>query len=112
AGACRTPHRGLDRDRPSGSRPGASGETVSRCRFPELSVVAPGPVGPGVLVRGTELGCSEQSYRLAQRGRTRLETLGRGVGVEVLDLLVREAHTDLHTLILPAVGMSGYRARI
>lgn len=44
-------------------------------------------------------------------GGPRLVALAPGVAVEKLDVLVWQADTDLHTVMLPLVGCSAYHGR-
>src|SRR4051794_156867 len=77
-----------------------SAQPVVRDRFPQFPVGTSRPVRPSVLIGGTELGGAQQPHRLMDRRTPRTDPLARRVLVEELDILVRQAHTHLHTLML------------
>jgi hypothetical protein len=82
-----------------------SRETVADNRFPRFFLAGQFPLDECLLVGGTELGPPQKAHGLMQHGGSRCESLFARVSVKELDVLVWKADAELHTLMLPLVGL-------
>ena len=82
---------------------GRSLQTVTCALPPRRLAEVAARLGIAGVTRICPLGRAQEPNSLVQRSRTRGEALGLGVGVEELHVLVWQAHTHLHTLMLPWV---------
>src|SRR5215813_13164326 len=73
-------------------------QAVTGGGFPRLGVAAGAPGRPCLLVRVLKLAGPQQPHGLVHGRGPGLHALGLGVGVEELHILVRQAHTHLHTV--------------
>src|SRR5215471_1906994 len=79
-------------------------KTVACGGFPCFGVTG-APGGPCLLVRAFKLAGPQQPHGLVDDRGPGLHPLSLGVGVEELNILIRQAHTNFHTVILPAVRL-------